>query len=286
MAYSLTWMPDVLRAAGLHVIEVDGWQTRGRGAMGEIRGVLLHHTAGPRAGIFPSHNVLVNGRPGLAGPLCNLGLGRDGTWYVIAAGLAHHAGAGYVPWCGRDNGNHHLIGVEAESTGQGDWSGAQLESYPEGVAALLRHLRLGPDRALGHKEWATPRGRKIDPAGWPGDLTGFRDDVADWMEGDMPSPQEIATAVWSHILTDPQDEKSKHAAWVWLTYGNIAAHRAADRPLPVLDVDEDAIGRQVSAVVVQVLADRVGQLSDADLAKVRAVIRDEDDRRARAGLTS
>lgn len=180
-AYALTWMPDVLRAAGLRVTEISGWQNRGHGNVGDIRGVLLHHTAGPATGNFPSQNVIVDGRAGLPGPLANLGLARDGTWIVIAAGLAYHAGAGYVSWCGRNNGNNHLIGIEAESTGRGDWTAAQRTSYPRGVAALLRHLRLGSDRALAHKEWAP--GRKIDPAGWPGDMAGFRADVAAWLIG-------------------------------------------------------------------------------------------------------
>lgn len=183
-AYALTWMPDVLRKAGLRVEEVGDWRNHGHGNMSAIRGVLLHHTAGPATGNYPSQSVVTNGRPGLAGPLCNLGLARDGTWKVIAAGLGYHAGSGYVSWCGRDNGNNHLIGVEAESTGRGDWTSAQLESYPRGVAALLRHLGLGPERALAHKEWAP--GRKIDPAGWPGDMKGFRESVAEWMAGKTP----------------------------------------------------------------------------------------------------
>ena len=36
MPYSLTWLPDVLRGAGLKVAEVDGWRERGRGEMGRV----------------------------------------------------------------------------------------------------------------------------------------------------------------------------------------------------------------------------------------------------------
>ncbi|MCO1578957.1 N-acetylmuramoyl-L-alanine amidase [Crossiella sp. SN42] len=183
MAHALTWMATVLRQAGLSVQEVAGWQDRGHGNVSDIRGVMMHHTAGPAIGNFPSLDVVVNGRPGLAGPLSNLGLARDGTWYVIAAGRSYHAGAGYVAWCGRDNGNNHIIGIEAESTGRGDWTQAQLDVYPRGVAVLLRHLRLAVDRAIAHKEWAPSR--KIDPAGWPGDMTGFRAEVAQWITGDQ-----------------------------------------------------------------------------------------------------
>lgn len=194
---NLLWMPDVLRAAGLTVREVDGWQTRGHGAMGEILGVLLHHTAGPATGSYPSERVVVHGRPGLAGPLAQLGLARDGTWIVIAAGSAWHAGTGSVPWCPRDQGNAHLIGVEAESVGtRDDWTPAQREAYPRGVAALLRHLGLGSYRAIGHKEWAPSR--KIDPAFW--DMTDFRADVARWM---TPSPPVEALPTLVYGQRDP-----------------------------------------------------------------------------------
>lgn len=175
----LTWLADVLRAANLPVIEIAGWKTRGHGEMvAEVRGVLLHHTAGPAAGNYPSLGVVRDGRPGLEGPLANLGLGRDGSWIVIAAGQAWHAGTGSYAWCPRDQGNRYLIGVEAESVGtRDDWTPAQRENYPRGVAALLEHLGLPAERVIGHKEWAPSR--KIDPAFW--DLDQFRRTVASLM---------------------------------------------------------------------------------------------------------
>ncbi|SDN33835.1 peptidoglycan recognition protein family protein [Allokutzneria albata] len=322
MAYSLTWMPGVLREAGLNVVEIGGWQNRGHGNFSGVRGVLLHHTAGPASGNFPSQNVVVNGRPGLAGPLCNLGLGRDGTWFIVAAGLAYHAGAGYVSWCGRDNGNNHLIGVEAESTGRGDWTSAQHESYPRGVAALLSHVGLGPERALAHKEWAP--GRKIDPAGWPGDMGGFRGSVGEWMEGGMPSPEEIATAVWSHILAqpdqpenkqaawvwltyanvaawrsadalpqlpaavwnqvldNPDDPNIKHAAWVWLTYANIAAWKAAGQPNQPSEIKDPDINKRLASAAADTLQQRRADLTDEQLAAVARAAQEELDRRKAA----
>jgi hypothetical protein len=183
----LTELADVLRAEGLPVREAAGWKTRGHGAMGDIYGVLLHHTAGPRTGNYPSESVVVHGRPDLDGPLANLGLARDGTWIVIAAGQAWHAGTGSTAWCPANTGNTHLIGVEAESCGtRDDWTDAQRGSYPRGVAALLRHYRLPASRAIGHKEWAP--GRKIDPAFW--DMTGFRSDVARWLAAARPAPPD------------------------------------------------------------------------------------------------
>lgn len=181
----LTWLADVLRKAGLPVREAAGWQSRGHGDMGPVLGVLAHHTAGPRTGNYPSENIVVAGRPGLEGPLANLGLARDGTWIVISAGQAWHAGTGSAPWCPANTGNTHLIGVEAESCGTADdWTDAQRGSYPRGVAALLAHCGLPAARAIGHKEWAP--GRKIDPAFW--DMNQFRADVDRWLRAARPAP--------------------------------------------------------------------------------------------------
>ncbi|MCP2331453.1 N-acetylmuramoyl-L-alanine amidase [Actinoalloteichus caeruleus] len=194
MAYA-TWLADALRAQGLRVHEEGGWTSRGHGQLSAIRGVMLHHTAGAATGNFPSLGVVRDGTGSLAGPLANLGLARDGTWFVIAAGLAYHAGAG-GPWrdVAANAGNQHLLGIEAESVGtRNDWTEAQLDSYPRGVAALLAHLRMGADRVVAHKEWAPTR--KIDPAHWPGDIPGFRDSVARILEGD--------TVNWSQTWTNP-----------------------------------------------------------------------------------
>jgi hypothetical protein len=218
----LNWLPAVLRDAGLHVREVPGWQGRGRGRMGEPLGVLAHHTAGPASGDgrlgdlvvpdYPSLGTVVNGRPRLAGPLANVGLARDGTWIVIAAGRANHSGAGSAPWCPAGQGNRRLIGIEAESVGtRDDWTDEQRESYPRGVATLLRHLGLPAARVIGHKEWA-PR-RKIDPAFW--DMNEFRAAVARWMieaqEDDMPSLDEIRAVVRAELAAIARRDDVGHA---------------------------------------------------------------------------
>src|SRR5258705_13013629 len=94
MAFSLTWLPEVLEDAGLKVAEQPGWRTRGRGEMGTVKGVICHHTSGSPHGIMPSLGVITNGRPDLAGPLAQLGLGRQGTFFVVGAGRCNQAGLG------------------------------------------------------------------------------------------------------------------------------------------------------------------------------------------------
>jgi hypothetical protein len=187
MPYSLLWLSPVLREAGLKVALVDGWESRGRAEMSTIEGVMCHHTAGPARGNMPSLQTLVGGRPDLPGPLSQLGLGRDGTFYVIAAGRCNHAGAG--SWNGCTTGNACFIGIEAENTGIGEpWPSVQMDAYARGVAAILNRVRRGPDACAGHKEYALPAGRKDDPTF---DMSEFRRTVAGIMQGRIAPPPLI-----------------------------------------------------------------------------------------------
>src|SRR5206468_4227405 len=113
MTFSLMWLPEVLRSAGLKISLVPGWETRGVDGSdaGDTFGVLCHHTGVRGRDNMPTLNALINGRanspgaPALSGPLAQLGLGRDGTYYIIAAGRANHAGKGI--WQGITAGNTH-----------------------------------------------------------------------------------------------------------------------------------------------------------------------------------
>ena len=188
MAFSLTWLPEVLEDAGLKVAEQPGWRRRGRGDVGAVRGVMCHHTAGSTNGIMPSLGVITNGRPDLPGPLAQLGLGRDGTFFVVAAGRANHAGRGM--WQGVSTGNSSFIGIEAENTGSANdpWPAVQLDAYRRGVAALLKKLGANAIMCCGHKEYALPQGRKPDPSF---DMVDFRTQVAAIMAGTAPLPTVI-----------------------------------------------------------------------------------------------
>jgi peptidoglycan hydrolase-like protein with peptidoglycan-binding domain len=193
MAFSLTWLADVLLAAGLKVAEQPGWKNRGRGDVGAIKGVICHHTAGPKTGNMPSLGTVVNGRPDLPGPLSQLCLGRDGTYFIVAAGRCNHAGVGN--WQGFTNGNANFIGIEAENTGfktgsKADfpWPDVQMDAYRRGVAAILKKIRADAIMAAGHKEYALPLGRKNDPTF---DMNEFRSQVAAIMAGAAPNPSVI-----------------------------------------------------------------------------------------------
>lgn len=177
--YQLTWLPEVLKQAGLKVEEVPGWQWRGHGDMKYVQGVLLHHTADGKHGNMPSLDTLIRGRSDLRGPLANLGLGRDGTYYIISAGTAWHAGIGHHAGV-NSPGNSHLIGIEAENTGYlhgpmaEQWPEVQMDAYRKGVLALLNYIKAPVKMAIGHKEWAPTR--KVDPTF---DMDKFRADLRD-----------------------------------------------------------------------------------------------------------
>ncbi|CAB4201948.1 Peptidoglycan binding-like [uncultured Caudovirales phage] len=158
-----TGIADRLRAAGLVVVEIAGWQTRGVGGAFEPIGSLDHHTAGAATGNAPSLGVCINGRAGLPGPLANVLVGRDGTHYVIAAGRCNHAGAGR--WLSITSGNGQMYSVERENVGTGaePWTVEQTLRAGQCHAALLG-ARGNADNVCRHAEYATPKGRKTDTA--------------------------------------------------------------------------------------------------------------------------
>jgi N-acetylmuramoyl-L-alanine amidase len=179
MTFFIPWLVDAARLTGYPVVEVAGWRGRGHGGMRVSEGVVCHHTAGPKVGNMPSLGVITNGRAGLAGPLANYGLARDGTVYVVAAGCAWHAGAS--AWAGFHDLNDEFVGIEAEDDGDGKWTDEQWDSYPRLVAAILFYCRRGSERTTGHKECCLPHGRKPDPGGV--DMVAFRNRV-NWLLGD------------------------------------------------------------------------------------------------------
>jgi hypothetical protein len=183
MIRELTWLPAVLKNAGLKVALVDGWEERGVSAMGTVLGVLCHHTAGPETGNMPSLNTLLKGNGKTPGPLAQLGLGRDGTFYIVAAGKCNHAGAGL--WQNISNGNTHFIGIEAENSGRPNdsWPEVQVDAYCRGVAAILKHINKDASFCAGHREYALPKGRKPDP---DFNMDEFRKRVSDVLNSTSP----------------------------------------------------------------------------------------------------
>ena len=107
----LTDLDRAVASSGLPYETTRGWKARGK-EMRAARSVMVHHTATPNSskGNYPTHRLIVSGRPGIPGPLSQLGLGRDGKVYVFAAGRSNHSGkVGNAVYA-----NENSIGIEAE----------------------------------------------------------------------------------------------------------------------------------------------------------------------------
>jgi hypothetical protein len=195
------WLIDAAEATGYPVVVVDGWNGRGYSDGFDPVVVVMHHTAGPtEGGDMPSLGVVTNGRSDLPGPLCNYGLGRSGTIYVVADGKSNNAGTG--DWAGYDS-NYDTIGIEAENDGSQPWPAAQLAAYDRLAAECIRRLDPDPELVCSHEEWATPPGRKYDPHGF--DMGTHRATVGDHLEGDIVTPADIeaiADEVMKRINSD------------------------------------------------------------------------------------
>ena len=161
-----TWLPDVLKAAGLKCDVFPGAYQRGHGDFRDIWGIIIHHTGSNQA--TPAS---IAQHPQLG--LCSqLHLGRDGKYTLCGVGIAWHAGAGAWPGIQTNNANQVTIGIEAANDGRSGWSKDQYDAYVTGVAAILNKLSRDSSRVIGHKEWAGPAQGKWDPGGV--DMNAFR----------------------------------------------------------------------------------------------------------------
>ena len=145
----LTHMADVLRDAGLTVIEYAGWKSRSNstGAMRANLGVIVHHSASGTGWTAQREADFLAVEHDSA-PVGNLFLDRSGTWWTLAAGSTNTAGKG-GPWTTSlgtvplDGANSRTINIEAANNGTGEpWSPQMQDSYARGVAALCDGLEV------------------------------------------------------------------------------------------------------------------------------------------------
>jgi hypothetical protein len=152
----------ILKAGGVRVTEVGGWTTRGRSRF-EPRAVVCHWTAAPSS----VTSLLIHGRPGIPGPLCNFEvLPRDGGVRLVAAGKANHAGVAR-----RGFTNSVSFGIEAAGP---PISKEEFKVYQALVSAICKVYGIDVhDRVRDHREVALPFGRKVDISSQY-DMTNFR----------------------------------------------------------------------------------------------------------------
>lgn len=183
-------MAEVIRSAGVRVMETPNWQTRTYPKYGAYPAmpthVMVHHTASKTT---PANdlNYILNSP---LSPIGNIYLDRTGVCWIVAGGRAVTNGKGSsAPWGGGvpDNMmNHYSIAIEAANDGVGEpWPKAQTDAYIRLCAALCDAYDIPTKHVRAHFEWAP--GRKIDPAGpspwaigaksW--DMDKFRKDVSE-----------------------------------------------------------------------------------------------------------
>lgn len=246
---------DRLIAAGLPVLDrrVPGY----KGLTFRPAATMLHHTASRGPTNLPSLDVCRYGRgePNpLAGPLCQILIGRQGTICVITDGYANHAGRVREPYS-----NYNLVGVELENNGVG-------EPYPEAQLSATRNVcrALGFPTVLGHKEICVPTGRKIDPSF---DMHAFRASLS--LEEEVPLKDDernallnvnhwVKTSLKLGPYDSPMDVYGSFVA-VQQTLTSLGDRIAAleARPPVVVDggIDVDAIAKAVADKLAARLAD-------------------------------
>lgn len=261
----MTRIPSDLARFGLRVELVPGWETRGSSSFAPAC-VVDHWTAGPRGTAGrPSLNVVVNGRAGLDGPLCNVYLARNGTCVVVAAGRANHAGAGGFRGL---VGNSAAYGIEAESGGDGDWTREMLDAYPRLNAALLSGLGRDASWVASHSEWAPTR--KIDIRDIIGTVRAKTAAVLNTPptpEDDMPLSDADVAKIWQMPIGD-RGVPILHVVAIANAVGALL-----DRP--GANVDPNAI----AAAVAPLISANARSLTDGDLHAVAQAVADEQARR-------
>jgi len=190
-----TWLPDILRDAGLPVEVLPEFAGNGKEPKGWVA-MVDHHDASPiSSGVNGGLNSIRYGRPDLPKPLANLFLKRNGVHVCVADGAANHPGVSYLPLEGGISSGvkYRALGREVALNGIGEpypTNGRQYEAMQQGNAAICIYLGLDPATQLwDHKSIARPVGRKIDIR--PYDLPDGRVRCARYMTGQHPAPAPI-----------------------------------------------------------------------------------------------
>lgn len=203
------WLARDFRAAGLEVIEVEGWENRGRpastGHFNPDGPVTDHHTGVTSSATSPGPTLrtLIEGRPDLPGPLCQWSVRHDGVVVVIAAGRANHAGrvgrSGVAGMPLGADGNALALGDEIDTNGTQTMPDAQRRAVAITNAVAVRHFDRGVEYIHRHED--------ISSTGkWDlGSLTTkqLRDDARDIpQEDDMPAYRQWDQADKDALVND------------------------------------------------------------------------------------
>lgn len=299
-----TWLADEFRKAGLKVVEVAGWKTRGSTSFSPV-GVTWHATAGSRNSTAQGEvNVILNGSATAPPPIAQLMIYRDGTIYICAAGRCNHNKVG---WAGPNKGlgNTALFGIEMANDNKGEpWSTAQLNAARKATAIMMRKIGADPlKRLAAHYEHQPYAGRpsgetstKSDPFGVK--MTDERPRVKALMSGGGTTTEEEDMEKVYNLLHDgrrdgPSQTKDGGVpiAWIvrefWLVKGEqarqairdeaiLAAVKGDDDQAAILariDAKAEEVKAELKAEIEQVPADTAAALGDTPVADMAEILR-------------
>jgi hypothetical protein len=229
----LTDLAQVLRSAGLTVIDVPGWQNRARSSGGYVNGrpthLMLHHTASAaRTDGQDDVNYIVN--VAADRPITNLYLDRFGRFWACAAGATNTNGKGVDTWGGgvpNDRMNEYAISIEMANNGVGEpYPQVQQDAVMRASIALCVRYRIPSEFVRSHFEWAPTR--KIDvsgPSRWAAigkwNMGQYRSDVRLGIIAPLPAPDpdEDDMALICYIATPPADRPG--APWLFVYNGDV-----------------------------------------------------------------
>lgn len=168
----LTELADWFRAAGLTVVEWQGWATRARSSGGYADAsrpwcVMWHHTASPPT-TSPEDLARYTAETGDNAPIANVNVERDGSVWLLAAGPTNTNGKGNpmtftkgrVP---QDSMNSYAFGMEIVNDGVGE-PYPQVQIDAAFVVSAVVNARLGNAADDVATHWSYAPTRKIDPA--------------------------------------------------------------------------------------------------------------------------
>lgn len=180
------FLPDVLRAFGVPVEMLPGWDTWGMGDFDRIWGVCVHHTgANNTSAEYIARNA------GLSGGLSSQLHQKRTPPYAMTlcgVGVAWHMGRGSYPGLPTNAANPLMIGIEPQSNGTDPWPAGMLDVYYRAVAAILWYLGHNSSRCISHWEYSLVAQGKWDPGAGDGiqghmmDMDHFRARVQHYID--------------------------------------------------------------------------------------------------------
>jgi hypothetical protein len=255
---SIAGIAGPLRAAGLAVTELPGWQDRGESDGGfRPLGIIWHHDGmGLGWDSDPTNDdnvaaVHVAERQQRRADLDTQGRQRSPVGVRPEVARRHRDGWNAIP---ANDGNTYAVGIETDHTFGNPWPDAQVDAIITTSAVLAVQNGWDSANMCGHKEYAP--GRKPDPESV--DCGSWRTRVAARMAELQTHPDPVPPAPEDDLFTD-EDR------------ANLAALKADTEKIrsalftPVQGVVDPATGKPSTAVVAIVAAmyKKVQSLSSA-----------------------